>query len=110
MREPAKIVAAIDIATSMRRALADEFERHGSTGWDEEVLQVELGRLLGFVLRWQDARPSAIERLVDTLRSVHAGLKSGHAPDATDAVRELCPQSDAGTGSGAAADGSPPIQ
>ena len=92
MREPVKIVAAIEIASAARHALADALERRGPAGWDEDVLLVELGRAYGAFLRAQDCRPSQIEQLVDSLRSVHAGLASPSAPDAERIVRELCPQ------------------
>lgn len=107
MREPAKVVAAIEIATSVRHALADAFERHQSTGWDEDILQAELARLVGFVLRLRDARPSALQHLVEMLRSVYAGLTSPHTPDASDAVRKLCPQATAGLDRSTATEGTP---
>ena len=94
----------------MRGALADQFDRHKATGWDEDVLMIELGRVFGAVLRWQDARPSVVERLVESVRSVHAGLKSRHTPDAEEAVRDLCPESTAASTSIDSTEGNPTVQ
>lgn len=110
MREPQKIVAAIDIAAAMRGALANQFDRHKATGRDEDVLMIELGRMFGPFLRWQDARPSVVGRLVESVRSVHAGLKSQHTPDAAEAVRELCPESTAETANGDSEESNPTVQ
>lgn len=95
MREPARIVAAIEIALSVRSALADALDRHRATGWEDDILLIELGRILGAVPRLQDAPPSAVEQMVDSLRRVYAGLNSHRTPDAEDLVRELCPESSA---------------
>lgn len=110
MKEPAKVVAAIEIAKFVRNALADAVECRQSTGWDDEVLSIELGRILGAMLRWQDARPSVVEQAVASLRRVHVGLMSHQTPDAEEAVREFCPQTHAETGSGAPVGGSPTVQ
>jgi hypothetical protein len=92
MREPAKIVAALEIAALAREALDGGTKRHESAGWDDDVLFLELGRLVGSILRWRDARPSEVEHLTDTLRRVHAGLLTHRAPEADEAVSALCPQ------------------
>ena len=110
MREPARIVAAIEIATAMRHALADELERHRSTGWEDDILMLELGRVLGAMLRWQDARPSAVDHLVDSIRRVHAGLNSLQTPDPEEVVRELCPEASAEAGSADSAGGTRSMQ
>lgn len=93
MREPAKIVAAIEIAMAVRGALADALDRHRATGWEEDIVLIELGRILGAVARLQDARPSGVEQMVDSVRRVYAGLSSHQTPDAEVLVRELCPES-----------------
>lgn len=100
MKEPARIVAALDIASAVREALADALQKHRTTGWEDELLLFELGRTLGAALRWQDAPPSAVEQLVDSLRRVHAGLISPHPPQADEVVRELCPETRAEVGGG----------
>ena len=92
IREPAKIVAAVEISAAVRRALVDAVERRGSIGWDDDVLLVELGRVFGAFVRAHDCRPSQVEQLVDSIRSVHAGLAAPQSPDAERLVRELCPQ------------------
>ena len=108
-REPARIVAAIEIVASVRRALADEIERRQSPGWDEEVLLVELGRTLGAFLRANDTRPSSVEQCVESMRRVHAGLVNPQSPDAESLVRDLCPQSSVEPGR-KDAKGGPPLQ
>lgn len=96
MREPARIVASLEMATQLREALERGTKAHESTGWDDGVFYVELGRLAGSLLRWRDARPSEVEQLVDTLRQVHAGLVTHRAPQAEDVVAALCPPDSAG--------------
>lgn len=110
MKEPKQIVAAIDIATRVREAFEAGTKRHESDGWDDDVLLIELGRVVGAVVRWRDARPSEVERLVDTLRQVHAGLMSHRTPDAEEAVSILCPQDSPEAESGEEAGDSPTIQ
>lgn len=110
MMEPKKIVAAIEIATQVREAIETSTNRHESEGWDDDVLLVELGRVVGGVARWRDARPSAVDQLVETLRQVHAGLMSHRTPDAQEAVALLCPQASPEADSGKEAGDSPTIQ
>lgn len=109
MRDPRKIVAAIEIASAMRGELADQFEKHKSTGWDDDVLMIELGRALGTVLRWQDARPSVVEHLVESVRAVYAGLKTTQTTAVDVAVRELCPKSTVEATNGDLPEASQPI-
>ena len=92
MRDPARIVAATEIAAQVRAALEDGGARHESSGWDDEVLLLELGRLVGGALRWRDASPSGMEQVVDTLRRVYAGLMSHRIPEAEEVVAALCPE------------------
>jgi hypothetical protein len=106
MREPAKVVATVEIANAVRDALADGMERHRSTGWDEGILLVELGRTMGALLRFQDDPPSSVERFVDAMRRAYSGLLGSSIPDAEDLVRELCPEATPAAASIDAVDGS----
>jgi hypothetical protein len=110
MREPTKIVAAIEIAAQVREAFEAGTKRHESAGWDDDVLLVELGRVLGAVVRWRDSRPSDVDQMVDTIRRVHAGLMSHRTPDADEAVSMLCPQTSPEAESGSKAGDGPTIQ
>jgi hypothetical protein len=110
MREPERIIAAIDIAMSVRNALADALDRHRTSGWEEDVLLIELGRVLGAVPRFQDVRPSAVEQMIDSLRRVYSGLNSHRTPDAAELVREMCPESSVQAGSGDAAGNKATVQ
>lgn len=92
MREPARIVASLEMATQLREALERGTKAHESTGWDDGVFYVELGRLAGSLLRWRDARPSEVEQWVDTLRQVHAGLLTHRAPRVEEVVSAVARQ------------------
>lgn len=99
MREPQKVAAAVEIAQTVRGALADSVEPHGQTGWDSGVLMYELARTLATLMRFSEASPSQLEELVEFLRKVCAGLSPSTPPTVEEVLRHLCSESVARTGS-----------
>lgn len=93
-KEPAKIVAALEIAQSVRSALADAIEKRQDTGWDAGVLAYEIARTLALLLRLSEVPPHRLDELLDFQRKVYAGLIPATAPSVEEALKSLCPESD----------------
>ena len=98
MKEPTQVAAAVEIVREARRAIAETMQKCDGQSWDSDVLTYEIARLLGLVLRNEEATPSQFDNVIRFLRQVYGGVYSTGLVTVEEAVQFFCQGQEATNG------------